>query len=86
MIEILNLLHRDLMETNILFDGKVVVFSGDFKQTMFVVCGGKRENFLYASFLCSKIQNELEKQLSENMQAKIDPTFCQYLMRIGYRK
>lgn len=55
MIEILDLLHRDLMETNILFDGKVVVFRGDFKQTIFVVCGGKSENFVYASFLCSKI-------------------------------
>ncbi|KAG5598903.1 hypothetical protein H5410_030273 [Solanum commersonii] len=34
MIEALDLLLKDLMETNILFGGKVVVFSGDFRQTL----------------------------------------------------
>ncbi|XP_075075875.1 uncharacterized protein LOC107797163 isoform X1 [Nicotiana tabacum] len=43
MIEALDLLLKDLMETTMLFGGKVVVFSGDFRQTLplFVVDKGK---------------------------------------------
>ncbi|KAG5589309.1 hypothetical protein H5410_039823 [Solanum commersonii] len=39
MIEALDLLLKDLMETNILIVGKVVVFSGDFRQTLPIVHG-----------------------------------------------
>ncbi|KAG5626225.1 hypothetical protein H5410_011443 [Solanum commersonii] len=73
MIEALDLLLKDLMETNILFGGKVIVFSGDFRQTLHVIRGGKREDFVSASLLCSKIWNELEKlQLKINSQGKIE--------------
>nr|XP_009799480.1 PREDICTED: uncharacterized protein LOC104245530 [Nicotiana sylvestris] len=83
-VEAFDLLLRDLMETNILFGGKVVVFSGDFRQTLPVVRSGKKEDFICESLLCSEIWNQLEKlQLSENIRAKTDPVFCEYLMRIG---
>ncbi|XP_019235621.1 PREDICTED: uncharacterized protein LOC109215948 [Nicotiana attenuata] len=83
-IEAFDLLLRDLMETNIIFGGKVVVFSGDFRQTLPVVRSEKKEDFIRESLLCSEIWNQLEKlQLSENMRAKTDPAFCEYLMRIG---
>nr|XP_016443959.1 PREDICTED: uncharacterized protein LOC107769265 [Nicotiana tabacum] len=83
-VEAFDLLLRDLMETNILFGGKVVVFSGDFRQTLPVVRSGKKEDFICESLLCSEIWNQLEKlQLSENIRAKTDPAFCEYLMRIG---
>ncbi|XP_070015297.1 uncharacterized protein LOC142174456 [Nicotiana tabacum] len=48
MIETFDLLLKDLLNTNVIFGGKVVVF--------------------------------------ENMHAKTNPTFCEYLMRIGNRK
>ncbi|KAG5575728.1 hypothetical protein H5410_055862 [Solanum commersonii] len=87
MIEALDFLLKDLMETNILFGGKIIVFSGDFRQTLPVIRGGKREDFVSASLLCSNIWNELEKlQLFKDMRAKIDLAFCQYLMRIGHGK
>nr|XP_009781589.1 PREDICTED: uncharacterized protein LOC104230465 [Nicotiana sylvestris] len=87
MVEALDLLLRDLMETTMLFGGKVVVFSGDFRQTLPVVRGGQREDFVRESLLCSEIWHQLEKlQLSENMRAKTDPAFCEYLMRIGNGK
>nr|XP_016479450.1 PREDICTED: uncharacterized protein LOC107800741 [Nicotiana tabacum] len=71
MIEALDLLLRDLTETTMLFDGKVVVFSGDFRQTLPIVRGGQREDFVRKSLLCSEIWHQLEKiQLSENMCAK----------------
>nr|XP_009758760.1 PREDICTED: uncharacterized protein LOC104211410 [Nicotiana sylvestris] len=84
MIEAVDLLLRDLMETTMLFGGKVVVFSGDFRQTLLVVRGGQREDFVRKSLLCSEIWHQLEKlQLSENMRAKANPAFCEYLMRIA---
>nr|XP_009797051.1 PREDICTED: uncharacterized protein LOC104243546 [Nicotiana sylvestris] len=87
MVEALDLLLRDLMETTMLFGGKVVVFSGDFRQTLPVVRGGQREDFVRESLLCSEIWHQLEKlQLFENMRAKTDPAFCEYLMRIGNGK
>ncbi|KAG5593143.1 hypothetical protein H5410_043657 [Solanum commersonii] len=84
MVEAFDLLLRDLMETNTLFGGKIVVFSGDFRQTLPVVHSGKKEDFIRESLLCSEIWNQLEKlQLLKNMRATKDPEFCEYLMRIG---
>lgn len=71
------------METTILFGGKVV-FSGDFRQTLPVVCSGKRKDFIHESLLYSHIWSQLEKlQLLENMRTTTDPAFCEYLMRIS---
>nr|XP_009764639.1 PREDICTED: uncharacterized protein LOC104216316 [Nicotiana sylvestris] len=84
MLDVFDLLLKDLMDTNILFGGKVVVFGGDFRQTLPVVRNGKKEDFISESLLYSTIWDELKKlQLSENMRAKTDPAFCDYLMRIG---
>ncbi|XP_019246007.1 PREDICTED: uncharacterized protein LOC109225707 isoform X1 [Nicotiana attenuata] len=84
MLDVFDLLLKDLMDTNILFGGKVVVFGGDFRQTLPVVRNGKKKDFISESLLYSTIWDELEKlQLSENMRAKTDPAFCDYLMRIG---
>ncbi|XP_060190865.1 uncharacterized protein LOC132620189 [Lycium barbarum] len=57
MVDALDLLLKDLMETNMLFGGKVFVFSGDFRQTLHVVRSGKREDFIRESLLCSEIWN-----------------------------
>nr|XP_016494696.1 PREDICTED: uncharacterized protein LOC107813895 [Nicotiana tabacum] len=84
MLEVFDFLLKDLMNTNVLFGGKVVVLGGDFRQILPVVRNGKKEDFINESLLYSRIWYELEKlQLSENMRAKIDPPFCDYLMRIG---
>nr|XP_033511796.1 ATP-dependent DNA helicase pfh1-like [Nicotiana tomentosiformis] len=83
MLEVFDLLLKDLMNTKVLFGGKVVVLGGDFRQTLPVVRNGNKEDFINESLLYSRIWNELEKlQLSENMRAKTDPAFCDYLMRI----
>lgn len=69
MIETFDLLLKDLLNTNILFGGKVIVFGGDFRQTLPVVRNGKRDDFIYQSLLYSDIWNQLEKlYLSENIQ------------------
>ncbi|XP_019223450.1 PREDICTED: uncharacterized protein LOC109205221 [Nicotiana attenuata] len=84
MIEVFDLLLKDIMNTNALFGGKVVVLGGDFRQTLLVIRYRKKEDFIGESLLYSSIWNELEKlKLSENMRAKTDPVFCDYLLRIG---
>ncbi|XP_070020629.1 uncharacterized protein [Nicotiana sylvestris] len=84
MLYIFDLLLKDLMDTNILFGEKVVVFGVDFRQTLLVVRSGNKEDFINESLLYSTIWDELEKlQLFENMRAKTDPAFCDYLIRIG---
>jgi len=87
MIEALDVLLRDIMDVKTLFGGKVIVFGGDFRQTLPVVRKGKKEDFIHQSLLYSNIWNDLEKlHLSENMRARIDPSFCEYLLRIGNGK
>jgi len=58
MVEAFDLLLRDLMETNTLFGGKIVVFSGDFRQNLPVVRSGKKEDFMCESLVCSEIWNQ----------------------------
>nr|XP_009795470.1 PREDICTED: uncharacterized protein LOC104242160 isoform X2 [Nicotiana sylvestris] len=84
MLEVFDLLLKDLMDTNVLFGGKVVVFGADFRQALPVVRNGKKEDFINQSLLYSSIWAKLEKiQLSENMRAKTDHAFCDFLLRIG---
>ncbi|XP_019181597.1 PREDICTED: uncharacterized protein LOC109176597 [Ipomoea nil] len=84
-VESLEVTLRDLMNSDDTFGGKVVVFGGDFRQTLPVIRGGKREDFIEASLVKSpsiwpKIQH---LRLDENMRARSDPGFSDYLMRIG---
>ncbi|XP_075092423.1 uncharacterized protein LOC107802815 [Nicotiana tabacum] len=87
LIEAFDLLLKDLMDTKILFGGKVVVLGSDFRQTLPVVRSGKKEDFIEESLQCSNIWNRLKKlRLSVNMRARTDPAFCEYLMKIGSGK
>nr|XP_016459228.1 PREDICTED: ATP-dependent DNA helicase PIF4-like [Nicotiana tabacum] len=87
MIELLDLLLKDLMDSTILFGGKVVVLGRDFRQTLLVVWNGKKEDFINESLLYSHIWEELERlRLFENIRPKDDPSFCNYLLRIGNKE
>ncbi|XP_019257688.1 PREDICTED: ATP-dependent DNA helicase RRM3-like [Nicotiana attenuata] len=84
MIEALDALLRDIMDVDTMFGGKVILFGGDFRQTPPVVRNGKKEDFIHESLLYSEIWNKLEKlYLFENMRARTDPSFCEYLLRNG---
>ncbi|KAG5586190.1 hypothetical protein H5410_046624 [Solanum commersonii] len=72
------------MDSRMLFGGKVVISGGNFRQTLPIVRNGKKEDFISQILLYSEIWNHLKKlHLSENMRARIDPAFSEYLMRIG---
>ncbi|XP_060182827.1 ATP-dependent DNA helicase pfh1-like [Lycium barbarum] len=87
LVETFDSLLRDLMGINTLFGGKVVVFGGDFRQTLPVVKNGAKKDFIRECLLYSNIWDHLQKfRLTQNMRARKDPTFCEYLLRIGDRR
>nr|XP_027122017.1 ATP-dependent DNA helicase PIF3-like [Coffea arabica] len=83
-IEALDDLLRDLMNSEEIFGGKVVVLGGDFRQTLPVVRKGTKAEMINACLINSPLWHKLEKlQLTENMRAKLDPLFTQFLLKIG---
>ncbi|KAG5580982.1 hypothetical protein H5410_051609 [Solanum commersonii] len=72
------------MNINTLFGGKVVVFGGDFRQTLPIVQNGSKDDFINENLLNSPIWSQLEKyQLLQNMRARTDPAFYKHLLKIG---
>ncbi|KAG5566976.1 hypothetical protein RHGRI_002514 [Rhododendron griersonianum] len=83
-IEALDILLRDLTEKDYLFGGKVVVLGGDFRQVLPVIPKGTKDDCIDASLVRSSIWSTLKKHtLKENMRAKQDPAFSNFLLRIG---
>ena len=86
-IEALNKLLQDINESALPFGCKVVVFGGDFRQVLPVVPKASREETIDASLLSSTLWNSLEKiRLTQNMRAKFDNSFCDFLLRVGDSK
>ncbi|XP_027096024.2 uncharacterized protein [Coffea arabica] len=80
----LNDLLQDLMNSSEIFGGNVVVFGGDFRQTLPVVRRGNQSETINACIINSLLSPSLEKvQLTENMRARLDPSFTDYLLRVG---
>ncbi|KAL7152777.1 hypothetical protein ABFS83_04G121300 [Erythranthe nasuta] len=83
-VEAFELLLSDLCDSSLSFGGKIVLFGGDFRQTLPIVVGGSRDSMIAASMVSSTLwQNIIRLRLSENMRAKEDPIFSEGLLRIG---
>jgi hypothetical protein len=83
-IEAVDKMLRDITDCNLPFGGKVVVFGGDFRQVLPVVQKGKKEDIMRATLVFSDLWPlYLHLPLVENMRAKLDPKFCEYLLEIG---
>ncbi|XP_075096269.1 uncharacterized protein LOC142174382 [Nicotiana tabacum] len=83
-IETVDRSFRDIMDINEPFGGKVMVFGGDFRQVLPVVPKSTRVETINASLVKSYLWNKMEKiQLIRNMRARADPTFSDFLLRIG---
>nr|XP_027083711.1 uncharacterized protein LOC113706012 [Coffea arabica] len=83
-IESFDRLLKDLLNSDSIFGGKVIVFGGDFRQTLPVVRKGQREDYISASLVNSYLWPHLEKiRLTENMRARSDPSFSDFLLKIG---
>ncbi|KAL5575313.1 hypothetical protein UlMin_017012 [Ulmus minor] len=83
-IEALDIMLQDINDCNLSFGGKVVVFGGDFRQVLPVVPRGRKEEIINTSLVMSYIWPLLIKiKLTENMRARLDPTFLEFLLCIG---
>ncbi|XP_027181779.1 ATP-dependent DNA helicase PIF1-like [Coffea eugenioides] len=83
-IESFDRLLRDLLNCDYIFGGKKVVFGGDLRQTLPVVRKGQREDYVSASLVNSYLWPGLQKiRLTENMRVRSDPSFSDFLLRIG---
>ena len=85
MIEAVDRMMRDLCKNNLPFGGKVVVFAGDFRQTLPIIVGADMSRSVY---VCFKNSRELwplvEKfSLAQNMRANEDSEFAEWLLRLG---
>nr|XP_027093828.1 uncharacterized protein LOC113714241 [Coffea arabica] len=70
--------------TDLPFEGKVVVFGGDFRQTLPVIEQATKEVLIESTFPISPMWPKLHKiRLTENMRAMFDPGFSQFLLRVG---
>ncbi|XP_049405081.1 uncharacterized protein LOC125868495 [Solanum stenotomum] len=75
---------RDIMDIDKPFSGKVMVFGGDFRQMLPVVPKSTRAKIVNASLVKSYIWPLMEKiQFMRNMRTKMDPTFIEFLLRVG---
>ncbi|XP_022894081.1 ATP-dependent DNA helicase PIF1-like [Olea europaea var. sylvestris] len=83
IVESLDKMLRDITDCNLPFGGKVIVLEGDFKQIPPVVLKGNKEDIIKASMIYSYLwPSFVHLALVENMRAKSDPIFCEYLLRI----
>nr|XP_016500722.1 PREDICTED: ATP-dependent DNA helicase PIF3-like [Nicotiana tabacum] len=86
-IETVDRSFRDIMDINEPFGGKVMVFGGDFRQVLQVVPKFTRAETINTSLVKSYLWNKMKKvQLIRNMRARADPTFSDFLLRIGNRE
>ncbi|XP_071909479.1 uncharacterized protein [Coffea arabica] len=82
-VEAFDLLLKDVMDSNNPFGGKVVVFGGDFRQTLPVIPNVSRDQQIEASFVHSPLWKTLQKiTLSENMRAISDRQYSEFLLRV----
>ncbi|XP_022893734.1 ATP-dependent DNA helicase PIF4-like [Olea europaea var. sylvestris] len=82
--ETLDKMLKDITECELPFGGKVVVFGGDFRQVLPVVQRRTKDDIMKASLVFSDLwQYFIQLPLTENMRTKLDPLFCEYLLRIG---
>lgn len=83
-IETVDRSFRDILDVNEPFGGKVIVFGGDFRQVLPVVPKSTRAQTINASLVRSYLWHHMERiKLTRNMRARTDPTFSEFLLRIG---
>lgn len=83
-IETLDATLRDLCDPDLIFGGKIILFGGDFRQTLPIIVRGSRNATIDASLVKSTLwQNITKLKLVTNMRAREDAPFIEFLLRIG---
>ncbi|KAG7968462.1 hypothetical protein I3843_08G156400 [Carya illinoinensis] len=85
-IEAFDKMLRDINDPELSFGGKIVVFGRDFRQVLPVVRKDTRQEKINTSLAASYLWPMMKKiTLSENMRARLDLDFSEYLLEVGNR-
>ncbi|KAG5525404.1 hypothetical protein RHGRI_031907 [Rhododendron griersonianum] len=83
-IEALDRTLRDIMDVEMPFGGKVMVFGGDFRQVLPVVPKGTKAETINASIAKSPLWRNVQVvRLKQNMRSVNDREFSVFLLRVG---
>ncbi|KAG5601885.1 hypothetical protein H5410_033255 [Solanum commersonii] len=83
-IETVDRSFKDIMDIDKPFGGKVMVVEGDYRQVLPVVPKSTRAEIVNASLVKSYLWPLIEKiQFTRNMRVRTDPTFSEFLLRVG---
>jgi len=75
---------RDVIESELPFGGKPVLFAGDFRQILPVVRRGTRSDIVRSSIKYNFLWRELKQfNLTKNMRANNDANFAAWLLQLG---
>ncbi|KAG2712304.1 hypothetical protein I3760_04G119000 [Carya illinoinensis] len=74
-IEAVDKMLRDIIDSELIFGGKVVVFGEDFRQVLPVIRKGTRQEH----------PKLIKFHLTKNMRARLDPIFSEYVLELGDR-
>ncbi|XP_051134181.1 uncharacterized protein LOC127253573 [Andrographis paniculata] len=84
LIEAFDTTMRDIMDNNISFGGKVIIFGGDFRQITPVIRDGTKDQYIEASCVSSPLFTHAYKfHLTVNMRAQNDKSFATFLEEVG---
>lgn len=83
-IETLDATLRDLCDPDLIFGGKIILFGGDFRQTLPIIVRGSRSETIDASLVKYTLWQNIRKlKLVTNMREREDTPFIEFLLRIG---
>lgn len=84
VVEALDRTMQDITSSNMPFGGKVMVLGGYFRQVLPVVRRGTRAQIVDSSIRMSPLWPSIKKmRLTQNMRARSDPWFSDFLLRVG---
>ncbi|XP_026425235.1 uncharacterized protein LOC113321555 isoform X2 [Papaver somniferum] len=82
--EALDITLQDIMDKDLPFGGKIVILGGVSRQVLPVVPNGTRAQTVDACAVRSTLWEKFEVlRLKENMPARDDPSFSEFLLRVG---
>ncbi|CAI6372085.1 unnamed protein product [Macrosiphum euphorbiae] len=83
-LTVVDRLLKDVMDSNLPFGGKTMLFAGDFRQILPVIQRGTRANIVMSSIKNNHLWNVMERfDLVQNMRAGNDADFASWLLQLG---
>ncbi|XP_021832238.1 uncharacterized protein LOC110772138 [Prunus avium] len=82
--EALDRTFRDIIDVDLPFGGKTMIFGGDFRQVLPVIPKGTKSKLIQASVVKASFWSQVKiLKLRQNMRSKNDQQFSQFLLRVG---